>query len=69
MDIKLIRQLWSAVQSASERGFAQLDDNALMQSLVESLQEEPGFDPGNIAVMNGYMQTRLPLIRDMASQV
>lgn len=68
MDIKLIRQLWSAVQSASEQGLAQLDDTNLMQSLVETLQEEPGFDPSNVAVMNSYIRMRLPLIRDMASQ-
>ena len=68
MDTKLIRQLWSAVQSASAKGLAQLDDNTLMQALVETIQEEPGFDPGNLAVMNSYIQTRLPLIRDMASQ-
>lgn len=68
MDTKLIRQLWSAVQSASARSLAQLDDTTLMQSLVELMKEDPGFDPGNIAVMNSYIQTRLPLIRDIASQ-
>ena len=68
MDIRLIRQLWSAVQSASEEGLSQLDDTSLMQSLVSVLQEDPGFDPGNVPAMNSYIRSRLPLIRDMASQ-
>lgn len=68
MDTKLVRQLWGAVQSNAAKGLAQLDDSALMQSLVDLLQEDPGFDPGNVATMNQYIQTRLPLIRDLASQ-
>ena len=67
MDIKLIRQFWSAVQSASAKGLAQLDDPTLMQSLVDAMREDPGFDPGNIAIMHRYIQARLPLIRDVAS--
>ncbi|PZO10001.1 MAG: hypothetical protein DCF25_21035 [Leptolyngbya foveolarum] len=68
MDTKLIRQLWSAVQSASTKGLSHLDDPTLMQSLVNVMCEDPGFDPGNLAAMNSYIQTRLPLIRDIASQ-
>ena len=68
MDTKLIRQLWSAVQFASASGLAQLDDTALMQSLVDLMQEDPGFDPINLPVMDSYIRTRLPLIRDMANQ-
>ncbi len=68
MDIKLIRQLWSTVQSASAKGLSQLDDTMLMQSLVDVMREDPGFDPGNLAAMNSYIQTRLPLIRDIANQ-
>ena len=69
MDIQLIRQLWSVVQSESEKGLAQLDDISLVQSLLGMMQEDPGFDPGNLPVMNRYIHARLPLIRDMASQV
>ena len=68
MDTKLVRQLWGAVQCIPTRGLSQLDDSTLMQSLVERLQEDPGFDPINVPEMNSYIQTRLPLIRDMASQ-
>ena len=67
MDIKLIRQLWSVVQSASEKGLSQLDDISLVQSLINMMQEDPSFDPGNLPVMNQYIRSRLPLIRDMAS--
>ena len=67
MDIKLIRQLWSVVQSASEKGLSQLDDISLVQSILNMMQEDPSFDPGNVPVMNQYIRARLPLIRDMAS--
>lgn len=69
MDISLLRQLWSVVESLPSSSLSALDDSHLMKSLIDLLQSDPAFDSGNLPVVSGYIRTRMPLIREMFQQM
>lgn len=64
MDTRLIRQLWSAVESFPLGQFSNLDDSSLLKSIVDLLQSDPSFESHNVPVVSHYLQSRMPLIRD-----
>lgn len=68
MDTRLIRQLWSTVQSCPSNKLAHMDDSSLMTSLLELLQSDPAFDTQNIPDVCRYISTRTPLIRELSQQ-
>ncbi|MEL6472102.1 MAG: hypothetical protein AAFX51_15410 [Cyanobacteria bacterium J06636_28] len=69
MDINLIRRFWSIVESAPHQRFSALDDSGVLQWLVELLQADPTFDSRQLPMVSDYIQTRMPLIRDLAQQL
>jgi hypothetical protein len=69
MDINLLRQLWSVVESIPSSRLLALDDSNLAKSLIELLQSDPAFDSGNLPAVSGYIRTRMPLIREMSQQM
>ena len=66
MDVRLLRQLWSVVESAPNQRFSSLDDSGVLQWLTELLQADPTFDIRNLPVVSSYIRTKMPLIRDVA---
>ncbi|MGC1310480.1 MAG: hypothetical protein WA885_24885 [Phormidesmis sp.] len=68
MDVSLLRQLWSVVESFPKSRISNLDDSNLLRSLVDSLQSDPAFDPGNLPTISSYINARIPLIREMSQQ-
>jgi len=68
MDIRLLRQFWSILEASSNQRLASLDDSSLSKWIVDILKDDPTFDSGNLPVVNRYIQTRIPLIRDLAQQ-
>lgn len=68
MDTRLIRQLWSAVESAPTNRLSNLDDSSLLSSLIDLLKSDPTFDPRNLSDMSQYIKTRMPLIRELSQQ-
>ncbi len=68
MDVSLLRQLWSIVESSPTHRISSLDDRSLMRSLVDSLQADPAFDPCNLPTVSNYINTRIPLIREIFQQ-
>lgn len=62
----LLRQLWKLVEAAQATHLIQLDDGHLTQWLVRELQREAGLSGGDQAVVDRYIRSKLPLIRDMA---
>ena len=68
MDVSLLRQLWSVVESFPNHRISSLDDRSLMRSLVDSLQADPAFDPRNLPTVSNYINTRIPLIREISQQ-
>ena len=68
MDTSLLRKLWSVVESAPSQRISNLDDSALLRWLTDLLESDPAFDPRNSSIVSNYIQTRMPLIRDLAQQ-
>ena len=70
MDVSLLRQLWSVIESSVSSSprhrLSSLDDPSLLQWLVDALQADPAFDPQDVPAGSHYIRARLPLIRDMA---
>ncbi|KPQ36868.1 MAG: hypothetical protein HLUCCA11_05080 [Phormidesmis priestleyi Ana] len=68
MDIRLLRQLWSVVESFPGNRLSALDDSNLVRSLIDSLQSDPAFDPNHLPAISQYISSRMPLIREMSQQ-
>ena len=68
MDVRLHRQLWSAVEATPNHRLAHLDDSGVLQWLIDLLQADPTFDTRNVPIVSSYILTRMPLIRDIAQQ-
>ncbi|MGB3296268.1 MAG: hypothetical protein WBB01_25050 [Phormidesmis sp.] len=69
MDVSLLRQLWSIVESFPSSRLSNLDDRSLMRSLVDSLKADPAFDSRNLPAVSSYIHSRIPLIREMSQQM
>lgn len=68
MDIRLLRQFWSILEASPNRRLASLDDSSVSKWIVDILKADPTFDPVNLPTVSRYVQTRIPLIRDLAQQ-
>ena len=68
MDVKILRQLWSIVESTPGQRISRLDDSAVRQWIIDLLQADPSFDNTALPVVSNYIQMRMPLIRDLAQQ-
>lgn len=66
MTPSLLRQLWSLVEATQATLLLQLDDSMLAQWLMRELQQEAHLTHGDRMVVHDYIQTKLPLIRDLA---
>ena len=69
MDVRLIRQLWSVVESAPTQRLSTLDDSGILQWLMDLLKADPTFDSRQLPLDSSYLRSRLPLIRDLAQQM
>ncbi|HEY9689792.1 MAG TPA: hypothetical protein V6D46_07350 [Coleofasciculaceae cyanobacterium] len=64
----LMRQLWSVVESIQSSTLLSLDDDSLVSYLADRLVAGcPSIDRGDRAELNGYLQTKVSLIRDLAN--
>ncbi|MGB3788596.1 MAG: hypothetical protein WA949_11345 [Phormidesmis sp.] len=68
MDIRLLRQFWSIIEASTPQRLAALDDSSVSKWIVDILKADPTFDPRNLPTVSQYIQTRIPLIRDLAQQ-
>lgn len=68
MDVKILRQLWSIIESTPSQRISNLDDSAVLQWITELLQADPAFDTRYLPSVSNYIQMRMPLIRDLAQQ-
>ena len=59
-----IHELWSLVESTQTNVLLSLDDTSLVKWLIKRLQKKGVHDT---AACNSYISSRLPLIRDLAS--
>ncbi|MBD2439205.1 hypothetical protein [Nostoc sp. FACHB-110] len=66
MTPKILRQLWSVVETSHTMTLLQLDDASLVQWLVKQTTTQVLLDPNETDFLCDYIQSRLTLIRDMA---
>lgn len=62
----LLRQLWSVIDAAHSNHILSLDDQGLANWVVEQLCHQSALDKVELTQVNRYIQTKIPLIRDMA---
>ncbi|MBD2162679.1 MAG: hypothetical protein VKL01_00450 [Limnothrix sp.] len=64
----LMRQLWSVVESIQTSTLLALDDDGLVNFLADRLMTGcPGIDRSDRAELDGYLQAKVSLIRDLAN--
>ncbi|MBE9060753.1 hypothetical protein [cf. Phormidesmis sp. LEGE 11477] len=68
MDIRLLRQFWSILEASRSQRLASLDDSSLSKWILDILKADPTFDSRHLPTVDQYIQTRIPLIRDLAQQ-
>jgi hypothetical protein len=66
MTPKILRQLWSVVETSQTITLLQLDDASLVQWLVKQTTTQVLLDPNETDFLCDYIQSRLTLIRDIA---
>ena len=64
----LLRQLWSIVERTQSNLILSLDDASLSQWLLKQLQQSLALDSGDVRLLDDYIRTKTPLIRDLAQQ-
>lgn len=62
----LLRQLWSVIDAAHSNHILSLDDQGLANWVMEQLCHQSSLDNMELTQVNRYIQSKLPLIRDMA---
>ncbi|MBX2864005.1 MAG: hypothetical protein KTR27_10640 [Leptolyngbyaceae cyanobacterium MAG.088] len=62
----LLRQLWSVIDATHSSHILSLDDQGLANWLLEQLSHQSPLDTGELTQVNRYIQSKLPLIRDIA---
>jgi hypothetical protein len=64
---KLIRQVWTLVDTGLAPIPLALDDRSLVQWLVRQLCMERSLNSQEAVLLGDYLRSRLPLIRQMAA--
>jgi len=62
----MLRQLWSLVETTQSNLLLNLDDDSLVQWLLRQLTTQRSLDSQEADTFSRYIQSRLPLIRDVA---
>ena len=66
MTPRILRQLWSLVESSQTKTLLQMDDASLVQWLVHQMTTQALLEPTETDYLIDYIQSRLALIRDIA---
>jgi len=62
----MLRQFWSVVETTQTQVLLNLDDTNLVQWLLKQLRSQQSLDRDEADCCSTYIQSRLPLIRDLA---
>jgi succinate dehydrogenase flavin-adding protein (antitoxin of CptAB toxin-antitoxin module) len=66
MTPKIMRQLWSVVETSHTKTLLQLDDASLVQWLIKQTNTQELLEQKETDHLSDYIQSRLTLIRDLA---
>jgi len=62
----MLRRLWSVVETTQTQVLLSLDDTTLVQWLLKQLRSQQSLDHEEADRFSTYIESRLPLIRDLA---
>lgn len=62
----LLRQFWNVVETTQANLLLHLDDPTLVRQLTHDLQVQRRLDADETTAVNHYIESKLPLIRDIA---
>jgi hypothetical protein len=62
----LLRQFWNVVETTQANLLLHLDDPTLIRRLTNDLQVQRSLDLEETTAVNHYIESKLPLIRDIA---
>lgn len=68
MNPLMLRQLWTVVEKTQANILLNLDDTSLVQWLLRQFKAERSLNHDEVDVLNAYIQSKLPLIRDLAEE-
>ena len=68
MTPKIMRQLWSVVEETQTRTLLHMDDASLVNLLVKQTKNQASLECHEADFLGDYVQSRLPLIRDIAHE-
>ena len=68
MPPKIMRQVWSVVEKTQTKTLLHMDDASLVKLLVKQTKNQAALDCHEADYLGDYIQSRLPLIRDIAHQ-
>jgi hypothetical protein len=68
MTPNMLRQFWALIESTQVSTILQFDDSALVQLLIKQFMADRAMDAQSANTLNDYIQAKLPLIRDLASE-
>lgn len=66
MSPTMMRQFWSLIEMTQANIPLSLDDRSLVQWLLRQIRSERSLNHDETNVLSDYIQSRLPLIRDLA---
>lgn len=64
----MLRQLWSLVDATQVALLLNLDDTSLVQWLLRQFRVQQPLNSEETTILSSYIQSKLPLIRDLADQ-
>jgi hypothetical protein len=62
----LLRQIWGLVETTQSQVLLTLDDESLVEWLLRQFTSQRSLDSHEANLLSDYLQSRLPLIRDVA---
>ncbi len=68
MNPLMLRQLWTVVEKTQANILLNLDDTSLVQWLLRQFKAERSLNHDEADVLNAYIYSKLPLIRDLAEE-
>lgn len=65
---KMMQQLWAVIESTQVNTLLQFDDSDLVKLLLKQFANQQTIDAQTANNLNTYIESRLPLIRDIAEE-
>ncbi len=62
----LLRQIWGLVETTQSQVLLNLDDDSLVDWLLRQVAHQRSLDSHEASLLSDYLESRLPLIRDVA---